>query len=641
MPDYTVGDIVQTVRLIRPDLISDTEDARQSALRLVINGFREFPGLVDRASFEGVRKAFARPVISGQYSDVLTWLPCEIWHMRPDLKALYDLDTEQGQLGYLWWFFQCGVAEYQLSAFLTPEQDAFLFGSVDDVASGQDEHTSLPRLAHYLWSKRPDLQKNFDLTEPDAVRRLVSWFYQFAFTDKRLCALLTAKRRRALLAPVSIDGVSVPCLSYLLWQGAPALQSRYASVRSDGFYEWAHGEARSSSPLFVYLENVGLSALNHAWPYEVVPRLERRKGVNLVGYAQGESGVGEDVRSAAKALRAVGVAFSIVNIDPGEAMCRSDDTALSDYYDTSLPYDTTLFCTTAIAMLTLVAKYGEVLFDNDKVIGYWPWELSQWPQEWQHAFRFVDEVWASSSYIFHCLIKVATVPVRLAPMVVSVSESAGLSRRDFSLKQGVYYFIFSFDFLSRTARKNPFAVVEAFKKAFVRGDLSVGLVLKSMRMSHSSADWTALKAMAEQDSRIVLDEATLNRASILDLYRACNCFISLHRAEGFGRSIAESMLLGKPVIATAYSGNLDFTGPGCCGLVDYQLVPVSDDEYPGGEGQDWADPDVEQAVTWMRQLVNDPSVSQAMGVAGFQSVSAGYAPEVVGRRYVQLLNFEG
>lgn len=636
MPNYTSEDVAKTVRLIRPDLVSDVEDSDRSHLRLVINAYRFFPGLVQHSDLSDWRKRFSKSVVSGRYERVLTQLPYELWLMRADLQALYDLTCEQGQEDYLWWFFQCGVSEYQLTAFLSAEQDAFLFDGVE-LKELQGEGVELPRLAHYFWLKREDLQASFDLETSEGVRRMVSWFYQFAFSDARLCALLTPERRHALLSEVAVEGVSVPRLAYLLWQGSKSLIARFAHPADESFAVWWQDEAVKTVPLVAYLRSRAGSVEALAWPYSVVPKEAKKPGVNLIGYAQSDSGVAEDVRAAAMALKSAGIAFSVVNIDPGDAVGMSDEAVLSDFYDTSLPYDTTVFCTTAIEMMTLAAKHGEALFAGTKVIGYWPWELSSWPDAWTHAFAFVDELWASSHFIYHTLVACSPVPVRLAPMVVSATATAGLSRRDFGLRQGVFYFVFTFDFLSTASRKNPLAVINAFKKAFSKGDFSVGLVIKSMRSDYSSNSWCDTVAQSENDPRIVLIDKTMPRGAVLDLYRVCNCLVSLHRSEGFGRVIAECMLLGKPVIVTAYSGNLDFTVPGTAGLVGYRLRDVEMDEYPEAAQQVWAEPELEEAIWWMRRVVDDPSMAQQLAVGGVNVVSLGHSPESVGWRYLQLL----
>jgi glycosyltransferase involved in cell wall biosynthesis len=129
----------------------------------------------------------------------------------------------------------------------------------------------------------------------------------------------------------------------------------------------------------------------------------------------------------------------------------------------------------------------------------------------------------------------------------------------------------------------------------------------------------------------------LARPRAIALLALSDCFLSLHRSEGFGRGPAEAMLLGKPVIATDYSGTRDFATPETALLVDYRLVPVGAEEYPGAEGQVWAEVDLDHAASAMRRLVADPSLARRLGQAGRERIGRSYDPPAVGARYVERL----
>jgi glycosyltransferase involved in cell wall biosynthesis len=359
-------------------------------------------------------------------------------------------------------------------------------------------------------------------------------------------------------------------------------------------------------------------------------------GVNLVGYARGQFGIGEDVRMAARALQAVGVPCAIHNIDPGPEVCQGER-SVDSLITKDLPYAINLFCSTGMEMAQQAALRGSALFDGRRTIGYWPWELPEWPEEWRHTYDLGDEVWASSRYTYEAFSKSSPKPVRHMPMAVAVDETAGFTRRDFGLAEDRFLFAFSFDVLSHHTRKNPLASVRAFREAFPRGDEPVGLVVKAMRASHAPVRWRALEEEARADARITIISETLDRGKLLDLYRACDCFMSLHRSEGFGRNIAEAMMLGKPVIVTGHSGNMDFTTPGTAALVDHHLCRVGKDEYPFGEGLSWAEPDVDHAAWWMRRLVTDRKIGERLAKQGQELTLATYSPEIVGAGYAAML----
>jgi len=168
-----------------------------------------------------------------------------------------------------------------------------------------------------------------------------------------------------------------------------------------------------------------------------------------------------------------------------------------------------------------------------------------------------------------------------------------------------YRFLFAFDYLSVFERKNPIAVVEAFRRAFVPGS-GAALIVKTLNHDYAPDAHQRLRAAAAGHPNVHLIERRLSRAERDGLMNAANCYVSLHRAEGFGYTLAEAMWLGKPVVATGYSGNLDFMTAENSYPVDYRLVPIGPgcDPYPA-DGV-WADPDIAHAARLMREVFDHP-----------------------------------
>jgi len=187
------------------------------------------------------------------------------------------------------------------------------------------------------------------------------------------------------------------------------------------------------------------------------------------------------------------------------------------------------------------------------------------------------------------------------------------------------------------------ACVQAFLNAFPKADYpakQVGLVVKVQKPRSDNVAWQELKKVARGDRRICIIEQTLDRPTLLALYGACDCYVSLHRAEGFGRGMAEALQLGLHVICTGYSGNVDFCQPPYADLVKYRLVRVKKGQYPRASGQVWAEPNVRHAAQLMRQFYEktDPSVERVFEVASPPMDFSIFAPEVVGERYKKRLN---
>ena len=373
---------------------------------------------------------------------------------------------------------------------------------------------------------------------------------------------------------------------------------------------------------------------------------QRSFGVNVIGYAFGQLGIGEDARMAARSLLAAHATFNMVSMEPS-AEISQNDRSMQQYVVERGELAINLFCLTAEETGRFYAEQGSRQFTNRYNIGYWPWELGAWPHAWQMLFELVDEVWVSSQHTFDALVPVCDKPLYLMPMAVDLGpvtqfKSRHQARAHFGLPGQAKLFCFSFDLNSYIDRKNPQACVEAFLRAFSQDeypDPAVGLVIKVHAPKQPNKAWEKLKALAASDSRIHFIEQTLDRADLLALYQACDCFVSLHRAEGFGRGLAEALQLGLRVICTGYSGNLDFCHAPAAELVDYRLVKVGRGQYPHAKGQYWAEPSIKHAAQLMQKVFALPELELKLKQKPVrQSYEfAEFSPMVVGNRYKRRL----
>jgi glycosyltransferase involved in cell wall biosynthesis len=174
--------------------------------------------------------------------------------------------------------------------------------------------------------------------------------------------------------------------------------------------------------------------------------------------------------------------------------------------------------------------------------------------------------------------------------------------------------LFSFDFLSIAERKNPFALVQAFKRAFRPGDGAV-LLIKTVNGPHAARPLRRLEAAAADHPDIHVVDGYVSASEKDSTIAACDCYVSLHRSEGYGLTMAEAMAYGKPVIATAYSGNLDFMDEANSFLVPFRLTTISRRRGPYSAGEQWADPDVDAAAELMRYVYDHPDEARAVGHA--------------------------
>jgi glycosyltransferase involved in cell wall biosynthesis len=342
-------------------------------------------------------------------------------------------------------------------------------------------------------------------------------------------------------------------------------------------------------------------------------------GANFLGYARGEFGIGQNVRSYARALESVQHPSSIFNFDVGRAS-RQQDHSMDRYLSDHLDYACNVFFINADQLLVARHVLGRNAFAGRRNVGFWVWELERFPRDWRPAFRLVDEVWCPTEFVRNAIAAATDKPVLRMPKSIEFDVPAGIGRAHFGLPADEFLFLFSFDFNSFAARKNPEAVIAAFRRAFADGTNGVRLLIKSTNGGRSETWLEVLRRAVADDPRIEVRDAFLTREEMFGLQNVADCYVSLHRSEGFGLGLAESMYMGKPVIATRYSGNLDFMSDDNSLLVDYTMIPLRNGDYPDWRGQRWADADVGHAAQLMRRVFDDRSFARDIGAKAAASI---------------------
>lgn len=352
-------------------------------------------------------------------------------------------------------------------------------------------------------------------------------------------------------------------------------------------------------------------------------------GVNLLGYARGEFGIAENVRSYARALEQAGHPLLIFNFDVG-ASSRQEDHSMERHFSDTLRYADNVFFINADQMQIARGVLGRETFAGRYNIGFWVWELEQFPREWCDAFALVDEVWVPTDFVRKAVAACTSKPVLRMPKAIEFDAPRGMDRAYFGLPDGAFVYLYSYDFNSFTARKNPEAVIAAFRQAFDDQSGGKRLLVKSINGERYPERLAALQRAVSDDPRIEVRDGFLSREEMFGLQNVVDCYVSLHRSEGFGLGMAECMYLGKPVIATGYSGNLDFMNRDNSLLVDYKMIPLRDGDYPYWRGQHWADPDTGHAARLMRRVLDDREWARRVGAAAAASIRSSNSKAVCG-----------
>jgi hypothetical protein len=344
--------------------------------------------------------------------------------------------------------------------------------------------------------------------------------------------------------------------------------------------------------------------------------------VRLTGYLGHTLGLGAAARGYAQALGRAGVPVTTVSVPlhhlalPVELAAEYGRHGFEDLVHEGR-HGFEIVAVNADELPDFVERLGESYFEGPR-IGIWGWETNSIPTRWQRAFALIDEIWVYSRFMAENIGAVAPVPVTaLPPPVQPPVETAEPLR--LGVPEG-FLFLFVFDYLSTIQRKNPVGLIEAFKRAFAPGE-GPQLLIKTINAPlRPLADEAVLwSAHGREDVHVV--DRSLSSEQLDGLMAACDCYVSLHRAEGFGLTMAEAMAIGKPVIATGYSGNVDFMNGENSYLVDYTIARVGPDcEIYPPEGE-WADPSLEHAAELMRRVCSHPEEARLLGARGAEDIA--------------------
>jgi len=362
--------------------------------------------------------------------------------------------------------------------------------------------------------------------------------------------------------------------------------------------------------------------------------LERRRareshlwGVNVAGYLEAELGIGEAARQLITALDAREV--PVAPIGMRATMTRDKHRFAHRPAPSDGPFTVNVICDNAIGIPAFAESFGARFFEGRYSIGLWFWEVSTFPACWDAAFGHLDEVWAASEHIAAAVRTRSPIPVSTVRLPVEPVGVASAGRAALGLDEG-FCFLFVFDYNSVLDRKNPLGLVRAFTRAFPAGS-GASLMLKAINADKQPDASRQLRHAAAPHPDVRLLESFVSPEEKNALIASCDCYVSLHRSEGLGLTLAEAMYFERPVIATGYSGNLDFMTDDNGYLVDYRLRSIGpgNDPYPP-EGE-WAEPDVDHAARLMRQVFDHPEEARARGRRAARDIRLTHSADAAGR----------
>jgi glycosyltransferase involved in cell wall biosynthesis len=524
-----------------------------------------------------------------------------IYQSRPDLQEAFPDIWGVNYQGFGQWINTFATTEYNLPEQFPLLKDwlAFSWGKlfVEWFNTDQQPYSYhlplLSRFAFCLYRSRPDLQKAFPYLFGKDRLKYLAWFVIQAAKEYQLPDFLIE----------------------------PVRQSLPKHLKLETFINRLRGEIALPNPpetWFAFLKqktDFSLAQMRHAKP----KYRKYREGFNLAGHFREFSGIGEATRATLRSIQPLKLPYNLVEIDPAiEVRYPAQFFRLNIIHGNSAYYKE-------------AAKFlgGRFLWDKYN-IGYWYWELSELPQNQFHNFKLVDEIWVASDFVYQAVKKNAPVPVfKIPPSIVLPLNNTVFTRAEFGLPNNTFIFLAIFSLYSIIERKNPFGLIEAFRLAFEAANFSdVCLVLKIKGLKDFPLFARQLQAKIKGlPVRII--EANLEAEKLGALISRCDCLVSLHRSEGFGLTLAEAMALGKPTIATAYSGNTDFTNEATAFPVKYKLVELEQDYLPYPKGAVWAEPDIEHAATRFQIVYGDSQRRETIAQAGKSFIETHYKTEKI------------
>ena len=351
-------------------------------------------------------------------------------------------------------------------------------------------------------------------------------------------------------------------------------------------------------------------------------------GINVVGIFKAETGFGEAVRGTLNALIAAGIPVTIIDMEVS-LKNRLNDESVTGFSEENT-YPVNLVQVNPFMIAKLLENKGAGFFKGKYNIAYWVWETTEIPDNFLEFEYLFDEIWTASEYCLKAISQKATIPVVCIPHIAEINADDIAPSLPFTLAKEKFIFLNIFDFGSLIERKNTLGLIEAFKKAFEKSNNDVLLVIKSSTGFNYPKEKKLVENAIASYPNIMLTDAMFRRNELLALSQRADCYVSLHRSEGFGLNMSDAMVMGKPVIATGYSGNMEFMSINNSFPVKYRLETIDYKLPPYPQGSIWSNPDTDHAASLMQYVVANPEEAAAIGKRAKEDMEKSFSSKAIG-----------
>lgn len=352
-------------------------------------------------------------------------------------------------------------------------------------------------------------------------------------------------------------------------------------------------------------------------------------GLSVIAHADAELGVGESSRRLYSLLQASGLETNLVPFRANGSRRQH----VSKYAFSKLATNPSLISAVNPDQLGhLLSEHPEAFKYASNHIGFWAWELPDFPDAYRPAVDLVDEIWTISDFCKEAISKSSSAPVRKVSLPVPLPSQTSIPRQTVGgSANGNFTILVSFDFFSDVRRKNPAAAIASYLKAFSDKDRT-RLIVKSINGDRFPVEQATLRELAKSRADIVFQDGYLTESQNAALVASVDVYLSLHRSEGYGINLADAMARSIAVIATGYSGNLEFMDDEASILVPFELVPL--ETYAGLRvNSQWAEPDCDFVAKTLRSLYENPSLIIQVGQRGRAKIAKEHSLPVLTSRF--------
>ncbi len=554
------------------------------------------------------------PVIGSSACQV-TRLALALWDHRRDLQTAFPTPTGEHAEAFADWFANGSECETHIDpVFRDPVRKSLLYAQASRTGSTgagpSDQQVILPadadlgqgppqmpEVAMQIYRQRPDLTACFPDPFGLSRKRFAFWYVTHGSSEYALEFPLVWPTVRSLP----------------FWLKARAAMwwfRRYLAVKE--------------RQLLVTNDNSGRTNGSHLAASER-PRVRKpgSRGVTVVGWTDAPTGVGQACRGSLAALDAAALPYSVETLPHGNQFSRRI---------ARIDYEVLLFHVNA-DMMPIVKGLAPGSRSARFQIGYWFWELSHFPLDFQTSFLDLNEVWAPSVFCQQAYTSISPIPVRLVPPCVIPPKGEKMDRARWGIRQGTFLFLTTFDTLSIPERKNPSGAIRAFQRLIEAGPPTKAHLLVKVKHAEQTPEVVDRLRVLAANLPITLITASYTRSQMDRLLATCDAYVALHRSEGLGLPLIEAMFCGKPVIGTGYGGCTDFLSEETGWPVAYRLVPIQRPAGPYPVGAVWADPDVDDAARQMLRVLACPAHASARAAAALRLVSELYGPDSAAKRF--------